>query len=273
MSAAALIAPAPADVVCAVDEAWALTQRTTGFLTEKEARFLALAAAVTPARGVVLEIGSFKGRSTVGLASVARRFALGSVVAVDPFTAPSRTDPDLAGQATSFDDFTATLRGAGLLEQVEVHRAYSHQLVREWSRPIRLLWIDGDHTYDGARLDVTGFAPHVAPFGIVAIHDALHHFDGPLRVYVEEILASDDFGPVGFCGSIAWAQYRPNGGGLPWRRARQRLARRARPLVAMFDRRERITGFRTHLYRFHRSRVPHGAMDPARFTRMVWGGM
>ena len=68
-----------------------------GFLTEREGRFLALAAAATPASGAILEIGSFKGKSTVGLAAIARRYQLDPVVTVDPHTAPSETDPDLAG--------------------------------------------------------------------------------------------------------------------------------------------------------------------------------
>src|SRR3989442_3453102 len=57
-------------------------------------RSLALIAAAAPGRGTILEIGSFKGKSTVGLASVSARYGLGKVVAVDPLTAPSSTDPD-----------------------------------------------------------------------------------------------------------------------------------------------------------------------------------
>ena len=73
----------PADFRSASDEAWARVRVAPGFLTEREARFLALAAACTPGQGVILEIGSFKGKSTVGLASVAARYHLGNIVAVD----------------------------------------------------------------------------------------------------------------------------------------------------------------------------------------------
>src|SRR5438309_2203134 len=135
------------DFSAAADEAWRLVSAAPGFLTEREARFLALAAACVPAQGVILEIGSFKGKSTVGLASVAARYRLGKVVAVDPHTAPSSTDPGLGGQASSFDDFRHTLTRAGLTDHVEVHRKFSHELATRWDRPIRLLWIDGDHTY------------------------------------------------------------------------------------------------------------------------------
>src|SRR5712692_6012999 len=95
----------PPDFGAASDEAWARVRAAPGFLTEREARFLALVAAATTTRGVILEIGSFKGKSTVGLASVAARYGLGKVVAVDPFTAPSPTDPHLQGQSSSYEDF------------------------------------------------------------------------------------------------------------------------------------------------------------------------
>ena len=170
------------------------------------------AAALAPAQGKNLEIGSFKGRSTVGIAYVTRELGLGPVVAVDPHTSPAATDPDLRGKTTSYEDFVANLGTAGVLESVEVKRAYSYELAREWKDAIRFLWIDGDHTYEGAKADVDMFKPHLADGAIVAMHDVLGTFEGALRVFVEEILDSDDFGPAGFSGSIGWAQYRPRDG-------------------------------------------------------------
>ena len=47
-----------------------------GHLTENEARFLGLLACA-PAKGAIVEIGSFKGRSTVMLAKVAAHYGGG----------------------------------------------------------------------------------------------------------------------------------------------------------------------------------------------------
>src|SRR2546422_9236256 len=85
-------------------------------LHQREARFLALVAAAAPARGAILEIGSFKGKSTVGLASIAARYSLGRVIAVDPFTAPSSTDPSRGGSASSYGYFCCWLSRAGLTD-------------------------------------------------------------------------------------------------------------------------------------------------------------
>jgi Methyltransferase domain len=241
-----------------------------GHLTEREARFLALAAAIAPRDGVILEIGSFKGKSTVGLASIAARYGLGKVVAVDPHTAPSVTDPDLKGQASTWDDFRATLRTAGLEAAVEAHRTFSRDLARGWDRPIRLLWIDGDHTYAGAKQDLDLFRRHLAPGAIVALHDVLNAFDGPIRVFVEEVLGSDAFGPAGVCGSIGWAQHRPRDGAA-WRAERGRLASRAARLIPLVRDGRAPRGLKKLRYKLWRALVPHGAVSPDEWVRTVSG--
>ncbi len=239
-----------------------------GLLTEREARFLALVAACAPAQGTILEIGSFKGKSTVGLASVAQRYGLGPVVAVDPHSAPAVTDFGHGSQQSSWDDFRNSLRAAGVESTVEAHRAYSRDLARGWSRPIRFLWIDGDHTYRGAKEDIELFRKHLVPGGIVAFHDVLHTFEGPVRVFAEEVLASDLFGAAGLCGSIGWAQYRPRDGGQ-WRAARQRLAKRVARLVPFVRDGREPTGLRKLRYKLWRSLVPHAAPDAAAWVRAV----
>jgi len=262
--------PLPPDFAAACDEAWQRMRAAPGLLTEREARFLALAAAAAPGRGTILEIGSFKGKSTVGLASIAARYQLGAVVAVDPFTAPASTDPSLGGRASSYDEFRETLARAGLTEHVEVHRGLSRDLANGWDRPIRILWIDGDHTYAGAKQDFDLFAPHLVDGGVVLLHDVLHSFAGPIRVFVEQVLRSPRFGPAGFCGSIGWAQYRPHESSAPrFRRARLAQARRAARLIPLAARGRELRGFGKLCYQLLRATVPHGDVDPSAWAGLV----
>ena len=258
----------PQDLPEAIDAAWAAVQAAPGFLTEREGRFLALVAACAPAQGVILEIGSYKGKSTVGLASIAQRYGLGPVVTVDPHSAPAVTDFGHGAQVSSWDDFQATLRRAGVERDVEAHRAYSRELAQDWARPIRVLWIDGDHTYRGAQQDLDLFKGHLVPGAIVALHDVLHSFEGPVRVFAEALLASDDFGPAGLCGSIGWAQYRPQDGAR-WRDQRRALHRRVRRLIPYVRDGRQPQGFRKLRYKLWRSLVPHAAVDAAAWVRVV----
>jgi predicted O-methyltransferase YrrM len=256
------------DLLEAIDEAWTRVRAAPGFLTEREGRFLALVAAGAPVQGTILEIGSYKGKSTVGLASIAQRYGLGPVVAVDPHTAPAVTDFGHGAEQSSWDDFRASLRAAGVDGNVEAHRAYSRDLAREWTRPIRFLWIDGDHTYRGAKEDIDSFGRFLVPGAIVALHDVLHTFEGPVRVFAEDVLTSDDYGPAGLCGSIGWAQYRPHDG-KNWKGARDRLRRRLERLIPFVRGGEDPKGLRKLRYKLWRGLVPHAAPDPAAWVRAV----
>ena len=257
-----------------IDAGWQRVASTTGYLSEREARLVMAAAALSPAQGKNLEIGSFKGRSTVGIAYVTRELGLGKVVAVDPHTSPASTDPDLRsrGQTTSYDDFVANLEAAGVLDRVEIRRAYSHDLAREWKDPLRFLWIDGDHTYEGAKADIDMFKPFLADGAIVAMHDVLGTFEGALRVFVEEVLDRDDFGPAGFSGSIGWAQYRPRDGArFRWRR--RLLALPARKLIPVARRADRgLHGWNKFLYKLWRPLAPHGDISVRRLDRALRAG-
>jgi predicted O-methyltransferase YrrM len=253
--------------------AWHRASTVAGFIGEAElGALLALAAcaAALPAPGAMVEIGSFKGRSTVGLATLARELALAPeprpVVSIDPHTSPSPTDP---GEA-SYDAFTAALGAHGLTDAVEAHRATSAEVARGWRRPIRLLWIDGDHTLAGARADFDLYAPFLVPGGIVAIHDALHFFEGPIRVFVEQVLGSDRFGPAGFCKSIAWAQFRPTDG-VRWARPRRRLARRAARLLPLVAPPRCFEGWNKLRYKATLLTVPHRIPPPAAIAARLSG--
>ena len=222
----------PDDLDTALQQAWDTARNIPGFLLESEARFLGMAAACTPPGGSVLEIGSFKGKSTTILAKVCRHYGLPPVVAIDPHTFHSIELQDLKSSptASTYDAFLNHLQSAGISGFVDVRRALSSDVSPTWNTPIRLLWIDGDHTYQGAKYDFDGFMPHLIPGGIVAFHDALHEFAGPIRVFVEDILRSDRFGAAGFVGSIAWAQFRPQDGAC-FRNQRASLEKVAASLI------------------------------------------
>lgn len=260
-----MILPANFDAV--IEEAWQQAHDLPGYMGEREFRALGLLAACAPGAGAVVEIGSFKGKSTVALARIGAYYGLGPVISIDPHTAPSSTDPILGGQSSSFEDFLATLRSTGLEEHVEVHRAYSRDVAKAWDRPIRLLWIDGDHTYDGAKADFDLFFPYLADGAIVALHDALHEFEGPIRVFVENMLRSDQFGPAGFLHTIGWSQYRPHDG-VRFRAERERLAKRAARLIP-FVTQGPVKGLGKLRYKLWRALVPHAVLPPTEWVAKV----
>jgi MMP 1-O-methyltransferase len=256
------------DSVC--DEGWALMRPAQGYLSEREARCIMIAAALAPAEGANLEIGSFMGRSTIGLAYVTRHYELGNVVAVDPHTSPSITDPDIKGKASTLDDFRANLLRAGVASHVDTRAMYSAELARTWEQPIRFLWIDGDHTYRGAKADVELFKPYLVPGALLLMHDVLGTHYGSLRVFTEDVLGSDDFGPAGYSGSIGWAQYRPlDGDGAKYRIQRRLLGIPARQILPVAKSARGLVGWNKLRYKIWRPLAPHGPLTPKKLWSKV----
>ncbi len=267
------------DLAEVVDAGWQLVREIPGYLTEREARFLMAAIALVPADGANVEIGSFKGRSTAGLAYVARRYGLGPIVAIDPHTCPSASDPVLVDQDSTFGNFADNLARAGLADAVVPRRAYSGDVAREWTGPIRFLWIDGDHSYEAAQADLRLFRPFLADGALVVMHDVLGTWAGPLRVFDEDVLRGRGFGPAGFTGSIAWAQYRPGDGtSLRYRLPRSAMSIAVRRLISIATRAKqrfgdekliRLRGRYQWPYQFWRIFLPHGPVDVSQFARRI----
>jgi hypothetical protein len=262
--------PLPPDFEAAADAAWAKARDIPGYLGDREFRALAMLHVAAPRNGVTVEIGSFKGKSTVCLADLAARYGLGPVVSIDPHNCPSTTDPMLADRTSSFDDFRSALRAAGVERQVEPYRALSIEVAPGWNRSIRFLWIDGDHTYAGAKLDFDLFSPHLIDGAIVALHDTLYAFEGPIRIFVERILRSDDFGPAGLLHTIGWARFCPRDGPA-FRRERERLARRAARLIPLVANGRRVTGLAKMRWKLLRTLVPHAILPPVEWERIFTG--
>src|SRR5271169_2003072 len=104
----------PDDVHQTIETAFQRASSIPGFLAENEIRFLGALAACTPAQGAIVEIGSFKGKSTVMLASVAARYGLGHVVAIDPHAGLSYLGTHVPDQDPTFAEFLASLKSAGV---------------------------------------------------------------------------------------------------------------------------------------------------------------
>jgi predicted O-methyltransferase YrrM len=149
--------PVPADF----EAAFAVADRIGGWLTRDQARVLWDEARRVPPGGLIVEIGSHQGRSTVLLAA-----AGGRVVAVDPFVSGAM----FGGLATK-DRFLENLAAAGLTDRVQLRQARSTELRPSWRQPIDFLYIDGKHDYWTVSDDLR-WVRFLAPGARVAVHDA-----------------------------------------------------------------------------------------------------
>jgi hypothetical protein len=111
---------------------------------------------------------------------------------------------------------------------------------------------------------------HLQDGAIVAIHDVLHEFDGGIRVFMEDILLSPNFGKCGFVGSIAWSQFhKDERKGWENREEKLKLYSRLSKLIPYVVFKKELKGFEKKKYKLLRSRVPHSAMNPQDWLKII----
>jgi predicted O-methyltransferase YrrM len=147
---------------------WPMIDSVEGWLLEREANWLFSAARALANGTNIVEIGSFKGRSTCCLAAGCRG-SQKRVFAIDAFDG----GVDLPNVNT-LPDFSQNLERCGLSPYVKTVMALSGQVAQTWCQPIHLLFIDGSHAYEDVLADFDGFFPHVVPGGLVAFHDVIN---------------------------------------------------------------------------------------------------
>lgn len=225
-------------------------------LPDREARLLFALAYAGPGEGAIVEIGSFVGRSTIFLARGSLAAGRERVVAIDPHTVQIPPDPQFPNEKGTEGVFRRNLEKMGVAHHVEVHVKLSQEVAREWKGPVRLLWIDGDHTYPSVRLDFDLWNPFLVPGGVIVFHDVLRPFDGPLPVFLESVLLSDDFSSVQIVGSIAMACKSPVIDAAE-RKAKATLARCMRRLLPYLSPSGKLSPLRKVIYKFWRAQIPH----------------
>jgi predicted O-methyltransferase YrrM len=181
-----------------------LTRNVEGWLTEGQAVALYRLARAAAGRGAIVEIGSWKGRSTIWLAMGSRQGRGTPVVAIDPHTGASEQKAR-ADAVWTFDEFQANLKHAGVDDLVRPIVATSEEAARGFDEPIELIFIDGAHEYELVKLDFELWFPKVIDGGTMAFHDTIGR-EGPRRVVEEKVFRSRRFRNVRFVDSMTVAE-------------------------------------------------------------------
>lgn len=182
----------------------ALVDGVDGWMTPGQASALRDAAMRCPPDGRIVEIGSFRGRSTIVLAASAAPGV--QVIAVDPHAGNDRGPQEIDGYdelaADDHELFNANLEAAGVAEQVTHVRAFSADALAQVTPPIDVLYIDGAHRYAPARADIRDWGAHVADGGALLIHDSFSSIGVTLAI-LRELLTGRRFRYVGRSRSLA----------------------------------------------------------------------
>jgi predicted O-methyltransferase YrrM len=186
------------------EEALAAVRDVEGWMTDAQARRLWDAARSVRAGGRILEIGSFRGRSTIVLAMAADPSV--EITAVDPHMGgdrgPNEYDPDESLGDADHRTFHANLERAGVADRVRHVRLLSQPALHEVSGELDLLYVDGAHRYAFAKPDIEGWGERVRPGGAMLIHDSFNAV-GVMLAQLRLLFGSGSFRYAGRDGSLA----------------------------------------------------------------------
>jgi len=163
--------PVPASTF---EEVEAAVANVEGWMTPAQARRLWSCSRTVPSGGSIVEIGSFRGRSMIVLASAAESGV--DLVAIDPHAGNDRGPQEISGfeaeAATDNEVFLANLEAAGVRDRVRHVRKFSDDALGDVSGQIDLLYIDGAHRMKPALSDIRRWGAKVKPGGDLLIHDS-----------------------------------------------------------------------------------------------------
>lgn len=135
----------------------------------------------------MIEIGSFVGESTVLFAQSFKK-----VIAIDPFLA----DYDPADSTSNNFDFDSVyqtyLDRVTIHSNVQTHVMSSNEAVEILNEDMfDFIYIDGLHTYEGVKSDITNYLPLINKGGVIGGHDYVQGWSGVIKA-VDEILGKPD---------------------------------------------------------------------------------
>jgi len=193
-------------------DALAVIEGIEGWLTDAQARTLWDAAVRTGAGGAVVEIGSFRGRSTIVLALAVG--ARGRVVAIDPHSGgdrgPQEISPDQVRGDRDHAEFIANLERAAVTNRVTLVRERSAEALDAVAGAVDLLYVDGAHRYRPALADIEQWGARVRPGGSMLIHDSFSAI-GVTLAQARSLFYSDSWRYLGRVGSLAHYTREPLG--------------------------------------------------------------
>jgi predicted O-methyltransferase YrrM len=180
-----------------------------------EGRALYEAGRAAGSKGPLLEIGSYRGKSSIYLGAAAR--ASGTILySIDHHRGSEEHQPgegfhdpkvfdEGRGRVDTLPSFLDTISSSGLTDVVAPLVGTSNVLAPTWTRPLGLVFIDGGHSEGAAQADFEGWAPKVIVGGSLAIHDVFEDpSEGgrpPYNVY-RRALDEGNFIETGRCGSL-----------------------------------------------------------------------
>ena len=133
------------------------------------------------ADGCIVEIGSYKGSSTITLAKGSLEGKNAVVYSIDNFKGNTEFEEYRKDFYSTFLYNVIYTGSSGAVFPIVMDSVEASKL---FQCNVGLIFIDGNHSYKGVKGDYNAWFPKISVNGIIAIHDTLPRddFDGPFRL-------------------------------------------------------------------------------------------
>lgn len=181
-----------------------IIDKVDGWLSYNEGELLYNLAKKCSGKGVIVEIGSWKGKSTICLAKGSKAGNNVKIYAIDPHTGSSEHRRRY-GKVWTFPQFEQNIRNAKVNDAITPIIKTSEEAARTFNEPVELIFIDGAHEYDLVKLDFELWSPKVIDGGIVAFHDTVVKSEAK-KVVKEYVYKANNFKEIGLIDNITFAK-------------------------------------------------------------------
>ncbi|MHA1251365.1 MAG: class I SAM-dependent methyltransferase [Candidatus Helarchaeota archaeon] len=168
-----------------------LNSLNSGGFRDEEGIILYNLARNCKGKGVIVEIGSWKGRSTIWLANGSKQGNSVKVYAIDPHTGLGDIQKKY-GPVWTFDEFKKNIKKAGVDDIVIPIVKTSKEAAKDFKKPVEFIFIDGGHEYEVVKSDFFLWFPKLVNGGIMAFHDSTT-WEGPKKIVDNYIFKSKYF--------------------------------------------------------------------------------
>ncbi|MCP1093478.1 class I SAM-dependent methyltransferase [Bacillaceae bacterium OS4b] len=164
-------------------ELQSIVESIEGWLSKCEQfALLHLPSMVDHLTGDIVEIGSYKGKSTIAIAlgSSLMSKSKRQIYAIDPFVEPP------------FKYFEDNVKNHNLEKFIIPIKKHSAEAYDDCPKCIAAIFIDGDHEYSSVKHDIIHYAPRVVKGGFIVFHDYSDYFPGVTKA-VDELCNNADY--------------------------------------------------------------------------------
>jgi predicted O-methyltransferase YrrM len=152
-----------------------------------------------PPNAVALEIGSYLGASACFLAAGLSKVGDGTkLFCVDTWNNDAMTE----GGRDTYQEFLSNTEA--YMKNIIPLKGFSDKVAETFDTPINLLFIDGDHSYEGCRKDILAWLPHLKKNGIIVMHD--FRYSPGVKKAVGELIEPIRMGRAHCVHNIYWTR-------------------------------------------------------------------